>query len=83
MDRVTRCLQCGKSMVPARSLTGRTALICIYCDKLDPLEMEEAKKSAESPLANPFTRKSLKRSVLQQAWTNREENYGAPCRLLS
>ena len=55
MDRVTRCLQCGKRTVPARSLTGRTELICMYCDKLDPLEMEEAKKWAESPLAQPIS----------------------------
>ena len=55
MDRVTRCLQCGKRMVPARSLTGRTELICVCCDKLDPLEMEEVNKLAESPLAQPIS----------------------------
>jgi hypothetical protein len=57
MDRVTRCLQCGKRMVPARSLTGRTELICINCNKLDPQEMEEVKKWAESPLAKPIYEK--------------------------
>ena len=56
MDRVTRCLQCGKRMVPARSLTGRTELICVYCDKLDPLEMEEANKWA--PLGSTYFRES-------------------------
>jgi hypothetical protein len=44
-------------MVPARSLTGRTELICIKCDKLDPQEMEEVKKWAESPWAKPFYEK--------------------------
>jgi hypothetical protein len=55
MDRVTRCLQCGKRMAPARSLTGRTEVVCMYCDKLDPPEMEEAKKWAESPFAQPIS----------------------------
>ena len=55
MDRVTRCLQCGKRMVPAPGLTGRTELMCVYCDKLDPLEMEQAKKRTESPLAQPIS----------------------------
>ena len=27
----------------------------MYCDKLEPLEMEEAKKWAESPLAQPIS----------------------------
>lgn len=42
MDRVTRCLHCGKRMVPAPSLTGRTELICVYCEKADPTELAEA-----------------------------------------
>jgi hypothetical protein len=58
MDRVTRCSQCGKRMVPARSPTGRTELICLYCEKVDPLEMEGAKKRADSPLAQPISEKA-------------------------
>ena len=58
MDRVTRCLQCGKRMVPVRSLTGRTELICMYCDKLDPLEMEEEKKWVEGHLSHPISERS-------------------------
>ena len=57
MDRVTRCSQCGKKIVPARSPTGRTELICIKCDKLDPQEMEEVKKWAESLWAKPIYEK--------------------------
>ena len=38
MDRVTRCLHCGKRMVPAPSLNGRTELICVYCDQADSVE---------------------------------------------
>jgi hypothetical protein len=53
MDRVTRCLHCGKRMVPIPSFTGRTELQCVFCDKLDPLKIEAA-KWADSPLATPF-----------------------------
>ena len=35
MDPVTRCLHCGKRMVPAPSYSGRTELKCVFCDKLD------------------------------------------------
>jgi hypothetical protein len=55
MDRVTRCLHCGKRMVPAPSYTGRTELKCVFCDKLDPMEMDQARQWAESPLAMPIT----------------------------
>jgi phage FluMu protein Com len=55
MDRVTRCLQCGKLMVPALDLKGRTELKCLFCDKLDPMETAEAKPWADSPLALPIS----------------------------
>jgi hypothetical protein len=57
MDRVTRCLRCGKRMVFAPSCSGRTELKCVFCDKLDPME-------APAPLAQrisekaPFDRRS-------------------------
>ena len=54
MDRVTRCLHCGKRMVPAPSLSGRTELKCVFCDKLDPMEMEATNKWAEGPLCHSF-----------------------------
>jgi hypothetical protein len=54
MDRVTRCLHCGKRMVPAASLTGRTELICVDCDRTDPMEIAETKKWADSPLVHPI-----------------------------
>jgi phage FluMu protein Com len=53
MDRVTRCLHCGKRMVPAPSFSGRTELQCVFCDNLDPLKIEAA-KWADSPLAAPL-----------------------------
>ncbi len=52
-------------MVPAPGLTGRTELVCVYCDKLDPLEIEEAKKWAESPYGSTYFRESLKRALSQ------------------
>jgi hypothetical protein len=55
MDRVTRCLHCGKRMVPAPSYTGRTELKCLFCDKLDPAEMVEPNKWADSPLTAPIS----------------------------
>jgi hypothetical protein len=42
-------------MVPAPSLTGRTELICVYCDKTDPMASVETAKWAESPLAQAIT----------------------------
>ena len=53
MDRVTRCLHCGKRMVAAPSFSGRTELQCVFCDNLDPLKIEAA-KWADSPLAAPL-----------------------------
>jgi hypothetical protein len=40
MDRVTRCLRCGKRMVRSSGLNGRTELKCVFCAKPDPLGME-------------------------------------------
>jgi hypothetical protein len=55
MDQVTRCLRCGKRMVPTPSPTGRTELKCVFCDKLDPLEMAEPTKWADGPLSIPIS----------------------------
>jgi hypothetical protein len=63
MDSVTRCLRCGKRMVPMPSLTGRTELKCIFCDKLDPMEMTAANGlTVRSPLLlpRPSPRQSFK-----------------------
>ena len=50
MDQVTRCMHCGKRLVPTHSVDGRTALSCIWCDKVDPMETDIA-KWADGPLA--------------------------------
>jgi transcription elongation factor Elf1 len=55
MDKVTRCLHCGKRLVPVPSADGRTELQCVWCDKLDPMEMTAANKWADSPLATPIS----------------------------
>jgi hypothetical protein len=43
MDRVTRCLHCGKRLVPVPSADGRTELKCVWRDEVDPMETEAAK----------------------------------------
>jgi hypothetical protein len=53
MDRVSRCPACGKHLVPTPSESGRTDLKCVFCDKLDPMEIDQARQWAESPLAIP------------------------------
>ena len=58
MDRVTRCLRCGKRMIPATTHVGGTELKCVFCDKLDPLEMVEPNRWADSPLATPISETS-------------------------
>ena len=55
MDRVTRCLHCGKRMVPTPSYTGRTELKCVFCDRLDPVEMAEPARWGDSPVAIPVS----------------------------
>jgi hypothetical protein len=55
MDKVTRCQHCGKRLVPVPSADGRTELQCVWCDKLDPMEMTAANKWADSPLATPIS----------------------------
>ena len=42
-------------MVPMPSLSGRTELKCLFCDKLDPMEMTAANKWADSPLATSIS----------------------------
>jgi hypothetical protein len=53
MDRVSRCPNCGKHLVPTLSEGGRTELKCVFCDHLDPLEIPTARQWAASPLAQP------------------------------
>jgi phage FluMu protein Com len=54
MDRVTRCLHCGKRMVPMPGFSGRTELKCVFCDKLDPMEVDAANKGPKARLSLPF-----------------------------
>lgn len=53
MDRVTRCLHCGKRTVPTPGLNGRTELKFVYCEELDPPPIKAA-EWAGSPLAKTF-----------------------------
>jgi hypothetical protein len=46
-------------MVPAPSLTGRTELICVYCDKADLTELAQTAKWTDSPRAAAVTGTSV------------------------
>jgi hypothetical protein len=59
MNPVTRCLHCGRRLVPVLSANGRTELKCLWCDKLDPTETETA-KWADSPLAEALNSHPLR-----------------------
>jgi hypothetical protein len=50
MDRVNRCPKCGKRTVPSMGTTGRTELICLWCDKPN-LESTELAERADTPPA--------------------------------
>jgi hypothetical protein len=72
MDPVTRCLHCGKRMVPIPSLSGGTELRCLFCDKLDPMEMTETNKWADGPLAVPFPSQPPERTAPAQPASGRD-----------
>jgi phage FluMu protein Com len=57
MDRVTRCLHCGRLLVPMQSYCGRTDLRCMFCDKLDEIETARA-QWADSPLSQPISERA-------------------------
>ena len=59
MDRVTRCLHCGKRMVPTPSYTGRTELKCVFCDRLDPMETAEPVRWVDNPLTAPVSDRTV------------------------
>src|SRR6476660_5828865 len=48
MDPVTRCLHCGKRMVPIPSSSGPNELKCVFCDKLDPQSTRTSKAIAQA-----------------------------------
>jgi tRNA(Ile2) C34 agmatinyltransferase TiaS len=48
----TRCPRCNKRMKAVLGPDGRTDLLCLECDKVDP-PATDAMKWADSPLAVP------------------------------
>ena len=55
MDKVTRCLHCGKR-IGADTKFGRTHGVEVFVlRQLDPMEMTAANKWADSPLATPIS----------------------------
>jgi hypothetical protein len=54
---VTRCSQCKKRLIAITAKTGRTNMVCLKCDKIDPMSTELGKWAssslAQSVLAKP------------------------------
>ena len=51
---ISRCPTCKKLLIPVRSDSGRTDLVCLFCDDVDPM-MTTAASWAESNLAHALT----------------------------
>ena len=49
---VTRCPKCKKRLMAMTDRTGKTEMLCVRCDKLDPMKVDIA-KWADSSLAQP------------------------------
>jgi len=50
MDRITRCPQCGKQLVPVVTISGRTDLQCISCDDPAVKLVESLAIAPEKPI---------------------------------
>jgi ssDNA-binding Zn-finger/Zn-ribbon topoisomerase 1 len=50
MDK-SRCPKCKKRLIKMTNRTGRTSLLCLQCDNVDPMKTD-AVKWANSGLAN-------------------------------
>ena len=48
----SRCPKCKKRFMAMTDKTGRTKLVCLKCDKIDPMKTD-AVKWANSTLASP------------------------------
>ncbi len=49
---VTRCPKCKKRLMAMTDRTGKTEMLCLKCDKVDPMKTDAA-KWADSPLTGP------------------------------
>jgi hypothetical protein len=54
MMNISHCPSCKKRLIPARSDTDHTNLVCLFCDDVDPMLMTAASWAASS-LARPLT----------------------------
>ena len=63
MDKVTRCLHCGKRLVPVPSADGRTELQCVWCDKLDPMEIDGGEQMGGQSIRHTYFRGSPRDSL--------------------
>jgi hypothetical protein len=48
---ISRCPKCKKLLIKMTNRTGRTSLLCLKCDNVDPMKTD-AVKWANSGLAN-------------------------------
>lgn len=62
---ISRCPRCRKLLMPVLSANGRTELLCLKCDDVDPLSTDAVKWAAGSsadsgPLADSGPRADTK-----------------------
>jgi hypothetical protein len=50
MDRITRCPECGKLLVPVVTISGRTDFQCIGCDDPAVKWAKTSLKASEKPI---------------------------------
>lgn len=53
----SRCPKCRKRLMAMTDRTGRTSLVCLRCDQVDPMKTD-AVKWAQSSLAGPVKRQA-------------------------
>ena len=58
------------------SSSGRTELKCLFCDKLDPMEMTAANKWADSPLATPISETVPRDALLARTFRGEDVAFG-------
>jgi hypothetical protein len=57
---ISRCLGCKRRLMSMTDRTGRTKLVCLKCDNVDPMKTDAA-KWANSTLANSVVNAASRR----------------------
>jgi hypothetical protein len=66
MDPVTRCLHCGRRLIPVLSANGRTELKCVWCDAVDRVKAEPVNRDGRLLTEPPIL---TRRESLERGWT--------------